>query len=134
MKKLLIIIVVLLIVITAVLFIGKNLIAKTAVTKGVELMTGLQVEIDSMNVGVLNTNIGIYSMRLHNPSGYPENIMIKMPEIFIDYDLSAFLRRNTHLEEIKINLKEFTVIKNKKGELNIDSLKMAKKGKKSLLE
>ncbi len=129
MKKILISLAVLLVIIIVVIFAGKNIIAKIAVTKGVETVTGLQMDIGSMNVGIQETNIGINNMRLHNPSGYPENIMMNMPEIFIDYDLGAFLKRKAHLEEIKINLKEFTVIKNKDGELNINSLNVAKEEK-----
>ncbi len=129
MKKILISLAVLLVIIIVVIFAGKNIIAKTAVTKGVEIVTGLQMDIGSMSVGIQETNIGINSMRLHNPSGYPENIMMNIPEIFIDYDLAAFLKRKAHLEEIRINLKEFTVIKNKDGELNINSLKVAKEEK-----
>jgi hypothetical protein len=41
------------------LFIGKNMIIKTSVTTGVRAMTGLKLNIRSMNVGVFKSLIGI---------------------------------------------------------------------------
>ena len=45
-----------------------------------------------------------------------------MPEIYVDYDLPAIVKGKVHLTEVRINLKEFMVVKNEKGELNLDSL------------
>lgn len=130
MKKASSLLIVLLIIFIAIVFIGKNLIAKTAITKGVKMVTGLQMDIGSMDVGILNTLVGINDIKLYNPPDYPERIMVDMQEIYVNYDLSAFLKRQAHLEEVRINLKELTVLKDKNGELNIKSLKIAKEEKK----
>ena len=123
MKKLGIIIAVLLVVVL-VLSVGKNIIAKTAVEKGVELVTGLKLRISKLNIGVINTLVGIKDLTLYNPKGYKDRVMVNMPEIYVDYDLGAIIGGNIHLNDIKINLNEFVVIKNEKGELNLDSLKV----------
>jgi len=125
MKKVIVLLLIALTVILAVLFIGKNFIAKTAVTSGVKAITGLEMDIGSMDVGILNTLIGINNMKLYNPPDYPDRVMIDMPDIYIDYNLGAFLKRKVHLKEVRIDLRELTVIKNKNGELNIASLKVA---------
>ena len=116
-----------------VLSFAKNIIAKTSVSAGVKAMTGLKLSMKSMNIGVFRTLIGIKELKLHNPPGFPDKLMVNMPEIYLDYDLGAFLKKKVHLEEIRLNLKEFTVVKNEKGELNLDSLKVVqaqKEGKK----
>ncbi len=124
MKRKIIIIPVIILAILAALFFGKNVIIKSSVTAGVRAMTGLKLSIGSMNVGVFKSLIGINELRLHNPTGFEDELMIDLPEIYVDYDLGAFIAGKTHLEEVRLNLKEFIVVKNEAGELNLDSLKV----------
>ena len=109
----------------------KNGIAKMAVSGGVKAITGLDLQMRSMNVGILRTLVGIKELRLFNPRGFKDRVMVDMPEIYVHYDLGAFLRGRVHLEEVKLNLKEFTVVKNEKGELNLDALKSVQKTKET---
>ena len=108
------------------LFFAKNVIIKTSVTAGVRTMTGLKLSIRSMDFGIFKTLIGINELQLYNPSGFVDELMIDCPEIYVDYDLGAFMKGRTHLEEVRLNLKEFIVVKNEAGELNLDSLKVVK--------
>lgn len=123
MKKINIIVVAILAVLLVFSF-GKNIIAKASVSAGVRAITGLKLSMRSMNIGILRTLIGIKELKLHNPGTFPEKLMMSMPEIYVDYDLGAFLKKKAHLEEIRLNLEEFIVVKNEKGELNLDSLKV----------
>ncbi|MBW1679539.1 MAG: hypothetical protein JRJ08_05285 [Deltaproteobacteria bacterium] len=116
-------IILILLTIVGCLLLARNLIAKKAVTAGFKAMTGLALNIKSMNVGIIGTLIGINELKLLNPSGFPDRVMVDMPEIYIDYNLGAFFKKKVHLEEVRLNLKEILVVKNKKNELNIDSLK-----------
>ncbi len=112
---------------------AKDMIVKVSVEKGVELVTGLSLKIRGFNVGIINTLVGIKDLRLFNPKGYKDSIMLEMPEIYVDYDLPAVFKGKIHLQEMRIDMKEFTVVKNEKGELNLDSLKVVqaqKEGKK----
>lgn len=123
-KRLKIIIIVLCCIILAVL--AKNSIARVAVSTSVRAMTGLKVGMRRMHVGLIRTLIDIKGLKLFNPAGFPEALMADMPEIYVDYDLGAFLARKVHLERLRINLREFVVIKNEKGEVNLNSLKSVK--------
>jgi hypothetical protein len=113
-------------VIIIALFIGKNMIIKTSVTTGVKAVTGLKLSIKSMNVGVFKSLIGINGLQLHNPEGFEDKLMVDLPEIYVDYNLGAIMGGKVHLEEVRLHLKEFTVVKNEAGELNLDSLKVVK--------
>ena len=113
-------------VILIALFFGKNVVIKTSVTAGVRAMTGLKLSIRSMDIGIFKTLIGINELQLYNPSGFVDELMIDLPEIYVDYDLGAFMKGRTHLEEVRLHLKEFIVVKNEAGELNLDSLKIVK--------
>ena len=126
MKRKVIIIPAIVLAILIALFFGKNMIIKTSVTAGVRAMTGLKLSIRSMDIGIFKTRIGINGLQLYNPPGFVDELMIDLPEIYVDYDLGAFMKGRTHLEEVRINLKEFIIVKNEAGELNLDSLKVVK--------
>jgi hypothetical protein len=126
MKRKVVIIPVIVLAILIALFFGKNVIIKASVTAGVRAMTGLKLSIRSMDIGIFKTLIGINELQLYNPSGFVDELMIDLPEIYVDYDLGAFMKGRTHLEEVRLHLKEFIVVKNEAGELNLDSLKIVK--------
>ena len=55
--------------------------------------------------------------------------MLDMSEIYVDYDLPAILGGKIHLRTVRINMSEFVVVKNAKGELNLDALNVVKEQK-----
>lgn len=124
MKRKIIIIPAIVLAILIALFYGKNMIIKTSVTAGVRTMTGLKLSIRSMDIGIFKTLIGIKGLQLYNPSGFEDELMMDLPEIYVDYNLGAFMKGETHLEKVRLNLKEFSVVKNEAGGLNLDSLKV----------
>lgn len=113
-------------VIVGILVVGKNFIAKFAVEKGVYAATGLPLKIKKFNVGLITTNIGIRDLNLFNPKGFPKEVMFHAPEIFVDYDLGAFIRGKIHLEDIRLDFDQFVIVKNKEGKTNIEVLKPKK--------
>jgi len=133
MKKLMIILVCVVVGIV-VLSLAKDGIIKVSVEKGVELVTGLQLKIQSLKVGIANTLVGIKGLQLFNPEGYQDEIMLDVPEIYVDYNLGAIMKGKIHLEEMRIDLKEFVVVKNEKGELNLDALKVVQEEKEPKAE
>jgi len=120
------------IIVLAVVFLivaAKDLIIKVAVEKGVELTTGLPLKIKSLKIGTVSTLVDINGLRLLNPSGFKDRVMLDMPEVYVDYDLPAIIKGTIHLKEVRIDLKEFVVVKNAKEELNLDALKTVQKEK-----
>ncbi len=117
----------------AVLFLAKNLIASAAVSGAVQAVTGLRLSIHRMDLSILNSRIGLKGLTVRNPAGFPDPAMVDMPELSVSYDLGSFFRGKPHLREVRLELKEFLVEKNGKGELNLDSLKFvqAKKEQKA---
>lgn len=128
MKKLLSILVVVLVVMVVLAF-AKDLIIKASVEKGTELVTGLKLNIGSLKVGIFKPVVDIKNLKLFNPSGFPEKTMVEIPEIYVNYDLPSIMGGTIHLSEIRLNLKEFTVVKDSKGALNLDALKSVQKQK-----
>lgn len=117
------------VIILVVLGLAKNIIIKSAVSGGVRATTGLKLQIKGLKVGVFNSLIDIKDLKLFNPPGFTDKIMVDIPKIYIDYDLGAFFKNKVHLEKMNLDLKELVVVKNEKGELNLDSLKVVKEKK-----
>ncbi len=117
------------VVVVVAIGIGKNLLAQAVVTGGVKAITGLNLSIRSMDVGALKSAVGIKGLRLHNPSGFSDPVMVDLPDIYVDYDLGAFLGGKVHLESVRLNLKEFVVVKNAQGRVNLDALKVVQESK-----
>ena len=115
-----------LVVVMGGLLLAKNVIAKTAVVQTVKAITGLGLTIRDMDVGLLNTRLGIQGLRILNPPGFQEPTMMDVPEIYVDYDLGSLVKGKPHLEEVRLNLKELTVVKNERGEVNLRSLQAVK--------
>lgn len=119
------------VIIAAVLFFGRNVIAKMAVEQGTRAVTGLPLSLGKLDLNFDKTFVEIFNLKLSNPPGFEDDVMLSMPEILVDYDLPAIFKGKVHLEELTVNLDQFVVIKNSKGELNLDSLKAVQQSKKA---
>ncbi len=128
--KLLIRLGLILICLILVLGLTKNLIARFAVEKGVEFATGLPLKMDSLKISFLKTHIDIRELKIFNPKGFSDSIMVDMPVIFIDFNLPSLLRGNVHLEDVEIYLREFSVVRAADGRLNINSIKAVQTAEK----
>jgi len=116
-------IVVITFVVLFVVSIFKDIAFKAALEKGVEIVTGLRLSVGGFSVGVLRPVVRIKNLKLYNPKGFEEPVMAFAPEIYVDYVPLSFLGGKIHLREVRFNLAEFTVVKNKSGQLNLNSLK-----------
>ncbi len=123
MKKGLITIGVIVLAVVVVLVVAKDTITRVVVEKGVKVVTGLPIKLDKIDISLAKTTFDIEGLKLYNPPGFEDKVMLDMPRIYVDYDLPAFLREEIYLTKLRVNIKEFVVVKNAKGELNLDSLK-----------
>ncbi len=129
MKKRLIAFLIVVAVVIGAMILAKDVIAQAAVTGGVKAMTGLNLHIQSMDVGLMRNVLGIRGLKLENPSGFQDRIMVDLPEIYVNYDLNALLQQKIHLKEVRLELKEFVVVKDQQGKLNLDALKVVQQSK-----
>lgn len=109
----------------------KNEIAKVAVINGVKAVTGLGVSIDHLDLGLLTTRVSVKGVKVLNPKGFDEPVMVSIPELYVDYDVGAVLKGKTHLELVRLQLDELTVVKNAEGRVNLHSLTVVKEQQKT---
>ncbi len=122
MKKISIILLILIFTVVAI-SIAKDLIIKTSIEGIVSLATGLRMDIGTLRVSVTKTYIDIKDMVIFNPPHFNDKVMLKAPEVYIDYDLPAILKKKVHLNEVRIDLRELTIVKNRANKTNLDYVK-----------
>lgn len=109
--------------ILAILYASKNVLAKAALVAGVQAVTGLKMQVDVMDVGLLNTAVGIKGLRLRNPAGFTEPILLDIPDVYVNYRILPFLKGKTHLERVRVNVREMVVVKLADGTVNVKQIK-----------
>ena len=129
MKK----IVKLVLLIAVVLFalgVAKNALTQAILTSAISGATHVPVRMGGVNLSFLSASIRIKNLQVANPAGYSEKVMVDVPQIFIDFNPGALFKGKAHFEEVKLDLKELVVIKNKEGKLNVESVKPTDREKK----
>lgn len=125
MKKIATVVIAVIAVLVAVSFV-RDMVIKISVEKGVEMVTGLKMHIGSFRMSLVAGSVGIKDMKIYNGPQFKEKIMADFPEIYVSYDLPAIIGGKIRLKTVRLNLKQFIVVKNEKGELNLNSLKVVK--------
>lgn len=101
---------------------GRNLIAKAVFIKAAQSVAGLKLEIRDLDIGLFRPVVKIEGVKVFNPKDFPKGLMCDVPEIYLDYDLGAFLQKRIHLKQVRLNVKEVTVAARQKN-MNVSSLK-----------
>jgi uncharacterized protein involved in outer membrane biogenesis len=123
MKKVLITLLVIVVAVVVVFSFVKNSLVKTALVNGIESATGLQTQVRSVNFGILRSLIDIKGIEIANPQGFGTQKLAKIPRIYVDADLGALLRKELHFKEVALEIEEIHIVKNKKGEFNVDTIR-----------
>ena len=107
----------------------KDFIAGAALAGGIKAITGLDAQVGSVHVALLKQAVRIRNVRVMNPSGFPDRVMLDLPELYVDYKVLPLLMGTAHLEEVRLNLQEFNVVKAADGRLNLDAITALKSDK-----
>jgi len=110
------------VVIFVFLLVFKNVIIKMAIEQATKKVTGLELTIGKMNVSFLAAKVDVTEMRLLNPAGFPDKVMIDVPKFLVDVELASLFKPRKHVETLELNLHELMVERNKERKLNIDAL------------
>ncbi len=113
------------------LYLARHVIAEWTLIGGVKALTGLGLQVKKVRTGLLETWVRMDGLKLLNPSGFPDRVMMEIEELYVDYDLLALLKGTTHLERVRFHLKEFVVEKDKEGRLNLEAFQFLQKQKGS---
>jgi len=104
------------------LYLARGLLVKNLLVSGVEKITGLEVNLDSVSLDLLSSSAGVKGLVIRNPQGFPEPLMVNIPDFYVRYDLPALLKGKVHLPQLRLHLEEFYLSRNKQGLLNVSAL------------
>lgn len=110
-------------IVFSILLAARNVLVKFILENGVKSFTGLSLTIEDVHIGLKEPTVSIENFKLMNPAKFEDPLMIDISRIYLRYDTQGFLKGNSHFYEVDLFLKEFLVVKNKEGELNLDTLK-----------
>ncbi len=130
MKKIFLTFVGVVVIALFVLILGKDTVIKISAENIIKAATGLGLEIQDLKTSLRGSFVDIKGLKVLNPEKFQDRSMLNMPEIYVKYDLPAIIGGKVHLNEMRIDLEEFQVVKNKDGSLNLDSLKAIQNQKK----
>ena len=122
MKRILLIVV----LVFVALIVLKDQIIKATITSSVQKVLGARATIGQFSLSLMGQKVKMKNLKIYNPPGFPNEVLVDIPEVEVDYDLSALLKKELHLPFVVVNLKELVVIKNESGQLNVDQLKVVR--------
>lgn len=113
----------LLVVLLVGLVLTRNIVLKAALVTGARVVAGMPLSIQKFDLDILNTSLDIEGLVLKNPSGFHDTELVNIPKILVAYERGAIFTGKVHVKAIEFDMKQFTVVRNEKGELNLDRLR-----------
>lgn len=110
--------------------VAKNLLIQSVLAASISRAAHVPVGIGHTDASFLKSSIRVKDIRVKNPPGFKEKLMLHAPLIAIHFDVPAFFKGSAHFQEIRLDLKEVVVVKNAQGKLNIDAMKPREEEKK----
>ena len=110
------------VILGAALVLARNQIIKAGAGATIRAISGVDLKIGTLDIGLFNSEVMIKDLKLFNPAGFPEKLMMDMPELYVKYDLPSIMKGVIHLPELRVDLKEFVVVKTPDGAINVNSL------------
>lgn len=115
-------IIILLLVLLVVLVLGRNIIIPVGAKVGLKAMTGLTLKMDKFRMGLFNTDLDIQGLKIYNPAGYEDLVMLDLPRFYVDYNLKDIIGGTIHLNDVKFFLTELVIVKRADGSSNVDGI------------
>jgi uncharacterized protein involved in outer membrane biogenesis len=102
-------------------------IAREIVVSRLRSQTGMEVQISAVHVGLLSPTISMEGLKLYNTADFGGSVCLDMPELHLEYDPSALRAGRLHLTLLRLDVAELSVVMNKSGRNNFDTLKRKSK-------
>lgn len=122
--KVLLIIALIMAVAAGCVYLFREAIIKTVVETVVSMEIGAPVSIDSVKIENNRDTLIFKGFKIYNPKGYPDHVLMKIKDMNLIYDREKLREFYLHVTYLDAEIGRIVVIKNKKGELNINALKL----------
>jgi hypothetical protein len=106
-----------------ILIAARNIIVRVCLEQEVRVITGLNLDIGKLDIGFGEPTVAIKDLKLYNPSGYTDPVMADVGEIYFRYKPGDMLKGKIYLYELRITLKELSVIRRSGNDSNYNALR-----------
>lgn len=127
MKKTLKWIGVIVVVLIVAVLAARSMIIKSGAQRAIAKMTGFDLEVGGISVGLVSPQFEIRDLKLNNPPDFPDAEAFELKRIYVKYDLMSFFGDNPHLYEIALDIPKAVVVKKADGETNLERLEKVSK-------
>lgn len=112
----------------ALLYFSKDWMVKGAFESAVERLTGFETKVRTLGIDLGKGEVHLEGLTLLNPEGFEERIFADVLEIHLQMDLPTLLKKEkTHLRELRLDIRELNLEKNRNGVSNVSRLTSVKK-------
>jgi hypothetical protein len=84
-----------------------------------QAQTGMEVGVQKVEVGIISPTLRIKGLQMNYPANLGGGILLKSPEMFVEYDRDARSRHELHFRQVRLDLDEVGVVNNGKPGANI---------------
>lgn len=112
----------LVVILVVVLILSLDSIVRSALEQRIRRETGMDTRIGRVSVGILSPELSAENIKVYNSAEYGGTLFLDIPEVHVEYDRLALLRRRLHLTLLRFNLAEANVVKGDKGRTNVLSM------------
>jgi uncharacterized protein involved in outer membrane biogenesis len=102
-------------------------ITKEILVSRLRAQTGMEVKISAVQVGLLSPTLSLEGLKLYNTAEFGGSVCLDMPELHLEYDPSALRARQLHLTLLRLDLAQLSVLLDKSGRNNFETLKKKSK-------
>lgn len=111
-----------LVIAVGVILAARNVLIVHGIKAGVKAVTGLGVDVERMQVGLLQPSIDVRGFKLLNPEGFVDKTMLSIPAFSVIYDIPSLFQKKVYLKKLVLDIQEMDVIRNQKGEVNVQAM------------
>lgn len=103
----------------------KDSILRTVTEYNVRRETGMETKIGDFQLGLTSTSLLMKDFQIINPKEFGGSPFFQVPEVYVELDPEKAAQGLLHFKELRFNLAEVNIVKNKDGKLNLDYIQEA---------
>ncbi|HEY4417315.1 MAG TPA: hypothetical protein VGO57_16610 [Verrucomicrobiae bacterium] len=114
------------VVLIVIFLLSLNSILRVLVEHNIRAQTGMDAEIGSFKLGLLDSTVTIRDLKIYNPAKtFGGTLFLSIPEVHLELDRDAIANQKLHFNLVRFNLGELDIVRNEAGATNIFELGLA---------